>query len=181
MLLLVGIAGAQEKVEIEQSVGIDDVPSLALEWLDDAYESARRTRWYYEESSDTQSYEAKLKWKGHLHSVEFDTAGIVQDIEITIDWKELPANVQENIAAYLDSAFQKHRIQKIQEQWTGAPDDLEDLIDERERENLITKYEIEYYGKDASADNLREGLFDADGKMLRERIVQLRPTDNLDF
>ncbi len=181
MLFFIVIADAQEKVEIEQHVDINEVPISALEWFNDAYENARKTRWYYEETSGIQSYEAKLKWKGHLHSVEFDTAGVVQDIEISIKWEELPVNVQENIAGYLDSAFHKHRIQKIQKQWTGAPGDLEDLIDEREREDLITRYEIEYYGKNTSAGNLREGLFDADGKMLSERIVELRPTDNLNF
>lgn len=116
-----------------------------------------------------------------MHSVEFDTTGVVQDIEISIDWQELPELVQENITSYLDSAFQKYRVQKIQEQWTGAPDDLEDLIDERERDDLTIRYELEYYGKNASADELWEGLFDADGSMLRERIVKLGPTDNLNF
>jgi hypothetical protein len=174
-------AGGQEKVEIEQRIQVGDVPLPALEWLKDAYENARKTKWYYEETTGLKSYEAKLKWKGHMHSVEFDTSGVIQDIEISVEWEELPAMVQENIMAYLDSAFTRYRVQKIQEQWTGAPDDLEDLIDEREMEDLTTRYEIYYYGKKASADEIWEGLFDADGKILQERIVKLRPTDNLNF
>lgn len=181
LLFVAASAGAQEKVEMEKRIRVDEVPLPAVEWLNDAYERARKTRWYFEETSGLQSYEAKLKWKGHLHSVEFDTAGVVQDIEITIEWQELPEKVQKNIISYLDSSFQKHRIQKIQEQWSGAPDDLEDLIDEREREDLTTRYEIYYYGKNASADEIWEGLFDAAGKILQERIVKLRPTDNLNF
>jgi hypothetical protein len=172
---------AQDKVEMEQRIHTNEVPLLALEWFDDAYERARKTRWYHEETSGIKSYEVKLKWKGQMHSVEFDTAGVIQDIEISVEWQKLPELVQENITSYLDSAFQKYRVQKIQEQWTGSPDDLEDLIDERELDDLTIRYELEYYGKNASTDELWEGLFDADGSMLRERIVKLRPTDNLNF
>lgn len=174
-------AGAQEKVETEQRIQVSEVPLTAVEWMKDAYETARKTKWYYEETTGLKSYEAKLKWKRRMHSVEFDTSGVIQDIEISVEWKELPAAVQKNITAYLDSAFTRHRVQRIQEQWTGAPDDLEDLIDEREHEDLTTSYEIYYYGKNASADEIWEGLFDADGKILQERIVKLRPTDNLNF
>lgn len=181
LILFTASINAQDKAEMEQRVHADEVPLLALEWFDDAYEKARKTRWYFEETSGMKSYEAKLKWKGHMHSVEFDTSGVIQDIEISVEWQELPDLVQENITSYLDSAFQKYRVQKIQEQWTGAPDDLEDLIDEREQDDLTLRYELEYYGKNASADEFWEGLFGNDGSMLQERIVILRPTDNLNF
>lgn len=181
MLCVTAGVSAQQKKEIEQRVNPDEVPQHAREWLDDAYENARRIRWYYEETSGEISYEAKLKWKKHVHSVEFDTTGVIQDIEITVEWQELPEMVQRNITAFMDSTYRKHTIQKIQVQWSGAPDDLEDLIDEDEREELTTRYEIEYYGKNASHDELMEGLFDAEGRMLQERIVKLRPTDNLNF
>jgi hypothetical protein len=181
LIFLTVSINAQDKAEKEQRVHIDEVPGLAVEWFDDAYEKARRTRWYREETSGQQSYEAKLIWKGHLHSVEFNTSGVIQDIEISIDWQELPEFVQENITSYLDSAFQKFRVEKIQEQWTGSPDDLEDLIDERERGDLTIRYELEYYGKKKSSDELWEGLFDAEGSILLERVVKVRPTDNLNF
>jgi len=174
-------SGAQEKAEIEKRTQADEVPVTAVEWLDDAYEKARRIRWYYEETSGIQSYEAKLKWKGQMHSVEFDTSGMIQDIEILVEWEELPENVRKNIAAFIDSAFHKHRIEKIQKQWTGAPSDLEDLIDEEEQEALNTSYEIEFYGKNDIHDELWEGLFDAEGRLLKKRIVKLIPNDNLNF
>lgn len=181
LLVFSATLSAQEKVEFEQRVNTREVPVTALDWLNDAYEKARRIKWYYEETSGLTSYEAKLKWKGHLHSVEFDTSGIVQDIEISIEWQELPEQTRQNITSYLDSAFSKYRVQKLQEQWTGAPDDLEDLIDEEERDALTTRYEIEYYGKNEAHDSLWEGLFDSEGIMLNQRKVKLRPTDNLNF
>lgn len=181
LILFTVSINAQDKSEKEQRVHIKQVPGLAVEWFNDAYEKKRKTRWYFEETSGQQSYEAKLKWKGHMHSVEFDTSGVIQDIEIGVEWHELPVLVQENITLHLDSAFQKYRVQKIQEQWTGTPDDLEDLIDEGERDDLTIRYELEYYGKNESADELWEGLFDTDGFLLQERVVKLRPTDNLNF
>lgn len=157
------------------------MPRAAVDWLEDAYEEARRIKWYYEETSGDRSYEAKLDWEGHMHSVEFDTAGVIQDIEISIGFEEMPAAVRSKIFTFLDITYQKHRILKIQEQWTGAPGDLEDLIDEAEQENLTTRYEIEFYGRNEKEDEVWEGLFDAEGRLLEKRIVTLRTTDNLNF
>ncbi len=181
IFLFAASVSAQEKAEMEQRVKVDEVPERAVEWRDDAYEKARRVRWYYEETSGLKSYEAKFKWKDRRHSVEFDTTGVIQDIEVSVEWQELPEEAQQNILGYLDSTFQKYNIQKIQQQWSGSPDDLEDLIDEDESENITIRYEIEYYGKNEWHDELWEGLFDARGKMLDERMVKLRPTDNLNF
>lgn len=171
----------QGKSEVEQRINVDEVPARAVEWMKDAYEGARKIKWYYEETSGLKSYEAKLKWKDYLHSVEFDTSGNIQDIEITIDWKELPCQVQQNIMHSLDSTFNKYSIQKIQRQWTGKSDDLEDAIDENETEEIDTYYEIEYYGKNDAHDELWEGLFNANGTLLHQRIIKLKPNDNLNF
>jgi hypothetical protein len=96
---------AQEKIEVEKRITVGELPVKAIEWFDDAYERARKTRWYYEETSGQKSYEAKLKWKRRMHSVEFDTTGVVQDIEISIEWQDLPETIRQNITSYLDSAF----------------------------------------------------------------------------
>ncbi len=181
LIICTASLNAQEKEEVEQRINFDDVPQKAVEWLDDAYEKPRRTKWYYEETSGLKSYEAKFKWNDHIHSVEFNTAGVVQDIEITITWHDLPEIVQQAMSTYLDSAFFKHSVQKIQKQWTGDPDDLEDLMDEDEYEGVIIRYEIEYYGKNESHDSLWEGLFDSEGILLHERKIKLRPTNNLNF
>lgn len=181
LVCFTSLATAQDKTEREQRIRSGEVPTAAVEWMNDAYESLRRVKWYYEETSGVNSYEAKIKRKGYFHSIEFDTSGLIQDIEVRIEWNELPLNVQENITLYLDSAYTKHKVQKIQKQWTGDPDDLEDLIDEDEDENLTIHYELEFYGKNDALDELWEGLFDEEGSMLEKRVIRLRPTDNLDF
>ncbi len=181
LIFLTSLVFAQDKTEIEQKIRSGEVPIAATEWMKDAYESARRVKWYYEETSGVKSYEAKVMRKGYNHSVEFDTLGIIQDIEITIKWTELPPEVQSNITSCLDLVFTRHSIQKIQKQWTGDLEDLEDLIDEDEEENLTIRYELEFYGKNESRDELWEGLFDNRGMILQKRVIKLRPVDNLNF
>ena len=79
------------------------------------------------------------------------------------------------------SNFLKYRIRKIQQQWTGTPDDLEDATDENEIDNITIRYEIEFYGRNEEERSLWEGLFDNRGNFIEKRKVILRPTDNLNF
>ena len=175
LFLLVLPLFAQEKVEIERKIAKEEVPDAALSWFEDAYERVGRVRWYLEEGSDGRSYEAKLKWKGHLHSVEFDSTGVIEDIETRISQNDVPTAVLEKLRNYFEVHYERYRIRKIQRQWIGSPEDLEDAIDEGEVEEVKTRYEIEFYGKTTSGKELWEGLFDEHGVLIRRRVVNLRP------
>ncbi|NBC83122.1 MAG: hypothetical protein GVY19_07045 [Bacteroidetes bacterium] len=180
--LLISVNGlAQVKTEVEKRIDSKDVPQKAIRWLNDAYEKVDKVKWYYEETTGKASYEAKLKWNNRNHSVEFNTKGVIEDIEIYMDWDELPDYVRRNVIHYMDSAFTKYNIRKIQQQWTGEPDDLEDAIDEHETEDITTRYEIEFYGKNENHNELWEGLFDHMGILIEQRIIKLLPTDNLNY
>jgi hypothetical protein len=183
LLLLAFSLNAQKKVEKERRVDREEVPEEALEWFEDAYEDvyedAGKVRWYFERSNQGESYEAKLKWKGHKHSVEFSTTGVIEDIEILISTDELPEQTRETLLGYFDTHYKKYRIRKIQRQLNGESDDLEDVIDEDETEDILVRYEIEFYGKTAKQKELYEGLFDAGGHLINRRVIKLRPTNNL--
>jgi hypothetical protein len=180
-LLISASLFAQEKVEEERRIKKSEVPANARKWLRDAYEGKKKVRWYYEETSGEQSYEAKLKWKGHLHSVEFNTEGIIEDIEVKLQEADLPETVRRNLEHYFETTYTSHTILKVQRQWIGSSEDLEDAIDENEVEDVETRYEIEFYGRAGSEKEIWEGLFDAQGQMIRKRIIELKPTDNLRF
>jgi len=179
LILLAFSLNAQKKVEKERRVDREEVPEEALEWFEDAYEDAGKVRWYFEKNNQGDSYEAKLKWKGHKHSVEFSTTGVIEDIEILITTDELPEQTRKKLLGYFDTHYKKYRIRKIQRQLNGEPDDLEDVIDEDETEDILIRYEIEFYGKTATRKELYEGLFDADGHLINRRVMKLRPTNNL--
>jgi hypothetical protein len=180
-LFLAAYSFAQEKNEVERRVKKSEVAEAAKDWLKDAYENKRKTKWYFQTDGDKEVFEAKLKHRKHLHSVEFNLEGNVQNIEVLIKEKELDPEVYQNLIDDLNRNFNKFSISKLQIQYTGEPDDLEDLIDEDEFENITIHYEIEFYGKSDTEDELWEGLFDSKGKLLEKRIVKLKATDNLDY
>jgi len=185
-LLIVFIFGfnlcsAQEKDEVEERIKKSEVHPKAIAWLKDAYEKRRKVKWYYQTDGKEEAFEAKLKHKKHLHSVEFNTDGIVQNIEVLIKEKEMDRTVFGIITDYMNTTYNKFSFSKIQIQYTGSEDDLEDVIDENEFEEISISYEIEYYGKTDTQNELWEGLFDQDGKLIVKRIVKIKNTDNLDY
>jgi len=181
LLFIVCYGFAQEKAEQERRIDVEDVPEPALEWFEDTYEDAKKVKWYFETTSGKNSYEAKLKWGNHLHSVEFNEKGIIEDIEVKIEWHEMSDDVQQNIHQYFNDNYTHYKIRKIQRQWTGSPDDLEDAIDEAETDEVETQYEIEFHGRTEERNELWEGLFDGAGQLIQKRAIQLRAADNLSF
>ncbi|NHE58257.1 hypothetical protein [Cyclobacterium plantarum] len=172
---------AQEKVEREYRVKAPEVPAEARDWLDDSFEGRKKVKWFMEETSGKRSYEAKFSWKKEAYSVEFDLSGKIEDIEIQKDWEDLEEEVRINLGSYFDGKYNKWRIEKIQLQYTGDPDDLEDLMDEEEQEDIQLRYEIEYYAEGEEGKNLWEGLFDDKGKLIGRREIIIPPADNLFF
>lgn len=171
----------QVKEEKEYRVKAAEVPSLARDWLKDAFEGRKKVKWFREETSGKASYEAKFLWEKESISVEFDRDGMVEDIEIQKEFGDLPEELTSALRSFFNQEYQNWRIEKIQLQYSGSPDDLEDLVDEDEAEGILARYEIEFYGETAEDKNLWEGIFDPQGKMLSKRKVILPSTDNLFF
>lgn len=172
---------AQDKTEVERGVPAAEVPSVARDWLHGTYSRTGRLRWYLERSSDGISYEAKFKHRGAWHSVEFDESGALQDIEIRVDWINLPELVRQGMVAYFDTTYAKHRIRKIQQQLSGSPEAVRAIIRNEPAQTVTHRYEVEFYGKNNRSKALWEGLFDNQGQLLLRRKIVLRPTDNLNY
>ncbi|MFC3414994.1 hypothetical protein [Algoriphagus hitonicola] len=175
---------AQNEVKIEREVGIKEklVPSEASEWLYDAFEEAKKPNWFQEFSLNGYSYEAKFRLEGKYYSVEFDSLGKIEDVEIEMDFDELDDSVKKNLNQYFSDNYEVHKISKIQIQYTGEEDDLEDFFDENEKEGVTVRYEIEYRGKVSNkVDEIWEGTFGADGTFITKRKIEIRITDNLIF
>ncbi|MEX2565718.1 MAG: hypothetical protein WD431_07245 [Cyclobacteriaceae bacterium] len=171
----------QEKVEREYRVKSREVPAEARDWLDDSFEGRKKVKWFMEETSGKRSFEAKFSWNKEAFSVEFDLSGKIEDIEIQQEWANLPKEVKFNMESYFNGKYSKWRIEKIQWQYLGDPDDLEDLMDEDEQEGIQLRYEIEYYGEGEEGKNLWEGLFDDEGEIIGRREIIIPPADNLFF
>jgi len=178
---LLAQAQAQEKVEREWRIKTNEVPAPAMDWFKDAYELRGKVRWYQEENEVGTFYEAKLRHRGQQHSVKFTQQGDVLDVEIMVTLDELDDRVRTRILAALDSIGAGHRILKLQQQWTGAADDLEDLIDEQEREDLTLRYEIEVFFRSGPDAGYHELLFSEDGSLHTKRPMRVNTTDHLQY
>ena len=170
---------AQDKTEVEKRVNDSEVPSPAQQWIKEYYGNKLNISWYEEMTSGKHSYEAKFKWKGKWHSVEFDDNGVLEDIEINIKPQKMPSTVMDQIDAYFQAQYSRYKIMKIQEQWTGRSEELKKAIHRKEAYDITVRYEIEYYGKSDDQEEVWEGLFDAQGEFIQKRRIVLRPTDNL--
>lgn len=171
---------SQDKIEKETRIKTLDVPSNAKKWLQDSFEKIKRPKWFLEYSQNGKSFEAKFKYQNHFHSVEFDSLGHVEDVEIEIFYSEIPGETWEVIQSYYKSEFELVKVEKIQRQFSGAKSDLEDFFDEEEQDGVTIRYEIVFQGKNKTW-SLWEALFDESGKFISKLEVQIRPNDNLIF
>ncbi|MDO6439339.1 hypothetical protein Q4534_18085 [Cyclobacterium sp. 1_MG-2023] len=175
------VANGQVKIEKESKVMSSDVPSNAVAWVEEVFDQKKRMNWYFETSGESQSYEAKFYQKRKKYSVEFSKDGTLEDIEVLIHWRRLPIEVKQNISKYFSEHFLKTKIRKIQIQYTGRDENLKNWIVSKKSNEIIVKYEVEFYGKTSSTKKLWEGLFDKEGELLMKREIILEPSNNLFF
>jgi hypothetical protein len=172
----------QDKYEREKNVKPVEVPDAARSWLRDAFEAVKSPKWYKELYESGYSYEAKFKWRGQYYSVEFDPDGTLQDVEIEVDFSDLPSVVRQNVTDYMSTTYRQFEISRLQIQYSGASRDLEDFFDDGELNALTVRYEIEYTATTSNAPtHYREGLFDDTGRLISSRRVIQPPTENLIF
>lgn len=167
------IAYAQDKVEREYKIKPSQVPAKALDFVNSSFQQ-QKAKWYVEQSTKGKSIEAKIRKDGKLHSVEFDTTGLIQDVEVLVDYNSIPEALQKAIEISLNAEFSRFKIRKVQKQWTAAAADLHTLIKgEAPQGKYTTNYEIVITGrKDNHSDNY-EVLFNEQGELMHQsRILE---------
>lgn len=180
LIVVTTSAVAQQKHEVERSVKDETVPARAQDWLKQVAPEAN-VQWYFEETSGTKSFEAKYKKDGTRYSVEFDTTGVLEDVEIIKSWGDLAPELQQELLKHFETTYQKHKIRKIQQQISGDEQVVRTWLLNGNAPDIVYRYEIEYYAKSENGKALWEGVFDDKGAELSKRKVILRPTDNLNY
>jgi len=174
-------ANAQQKFEKESRLKTDDVPSAALQFIE-AVEMNYRWKWYFEENLKGNSVEAKTKYNGKRYSIEFDTSGKIQDVEVETELPGMDENVSRNIVQALDSMFNRFKIDKIQIQYSAeSPVLLAILNNITTRSDYKVQYEIVVKGKKTGRPKLYELTFSDSGKLLDSVEIIFRNTDNLEY
>lgn len=172
---------AQVKQEREYRIEASEVPEPARQFID-SIGGTPCVRWYYEENLEGNSIEGKLMYFKKKHSIEFSTDGQLQDVEILIDFDELPEPLQEAIEDRLDKEFDNFKVKKVQRQYTGQRLVLLELTKTGQSTSpYTTHYEMVIKGKKDHQKNLYEVTFSQQGELLEKEQILFRNTDNLEY
>jgi hypothetical protein len=172
---------AQYKYEKEYRVKQENVPALAVNYLD-SLNFKSKVKWYKEIGINSNSFEAKTKYKGKKYSVEFSEEGFFEDIEIEIELSEIPSLTLNSISKYLAENYSKYKIEKVQVQYSGNKNLVFDfLLYQNINDELIINYEIILSSKIDGAFKMFEFLFSNSGNFIQKKEFVLKRTDNIEY
>lgn len=172
---------AQKKFEKESRIKQKDVPFKALQFIN-SLELNKKVKWYQEEGFKTKSIEAKFKLNKIKYSLEFDTLGIIEDLEIEANWKGLDARLLDSIFLIIKKDCLKHKIVKLQIQYSGDESAIFTKIKTLVNNvNLTIKYELIITCKIKKNVDLYEYLFSETGKLLSISKIVFRNSSHLEY
>ncbi|MCH2236004.1 MAG: hypothetical protein MK078_17320 [Crocinitomicaceae bacterium] len=171
----------QEKYESEHRLNENEVPENAKVFVS-RISSSGNIHWYWEEGLNRTSIEAKFKHDKLKYSVEFDTTGVLEDVEIEIAWSSLDETLKKNITAELSTSYKKFKVRKVQIQYSGTENDVMKKLKGEETELAVfTLYELVVKCKNEKGVNLVEFLFDNQGKLISKHTVIFKNSSNLEY
>ena len=182
-----GFVFAQDaKDEVEKSISRDEMPAPALSVLDEFWSDEKKIDFFHQSDGETISYEAKLDWEGHQYSIEFDSEGMLIDVEQLIEFEELPTPLQNSITEEVDKQYNRFRFTRVQRQFSISEEEddddndevLEDVLEE-DYEDLVIRYEIEVEAQNRKELGSFELLFDENGNFIQKRRIVRRSLDNI--
>jgi hypothetical protein len=175
------ILSGQEKYERESRISVEEVPLAAQEFVN-RLPIQKKTKWYLEESLTALSFEAKFKLDQRKYSVEFDTLGQLEDVELLTAAEAISAVSRENINKVLSDSFTRYRIRKVQFQYTGEAEELLTIIAQQTTtEGTTLKFELIVKGKTEEGVHLYEMLFNEEGQLLSQSTIVLKNANNLEY
>lgn len=171
---------SQVKYEKESRIRSSEVPQAALEFVR-PYFHAKKVRWYFEENLNGNSIEAKVRQRGSLFSIEFDTAGVIQDVEKLIRYKDIPETARRQISIDLDKRFEKYHVQRVQRQYSGELNDVGQVFTGESPNTLLPHlFEIVVRGRDESWE-MFEFHYASDGTFLDVSSILVKNSDHLEY
>lgn len=181
LLLFPFVSKAQQKYESEYRMNSENIPQSAKRFVDSIAPDLK-IKWYKEVGLNDVSFEAKFKHNKKIFSVEFDTLGILQDVEFVIKKRDIVPSVYNKIENKLDSLYQKWKFQKIQMHYTGRNGDLITLINKNETSDAIkVSYEIVLKGRALGNTQLYEITFNDQGEMQDIQQIVQDKADHLEY
>jgi len=170
----VSLCVSQTKNEREERITIAELPEKAKTTLSKLPNAIKRLKFYKETDGDHRSYEAKFKYEKKYYSIEFDTLGIIEDIEVVLKQHQFTNGVKTEIFSYFENSFKKNKLIKIQKQYVYTADISANVFVKRVLSGTIDttiNYEIIAEVTEASKRNLKEFTFDQNGKFVSLRSL----------
>lgn len=173
---------AQEKYEQESRIRSEDVPQPALMFMDSSVFSHEKIKWFKEEGLEKTSFEAKFRSKKVWYSIEFDSLGIVEDIEMEVEFEALNAVLKERISSHLGESCTAFSIEKIQIQYSG-----ENLIlfscdpNKASEYEFVIRYEVVVKCRQDRNVELMEYLFNDQGQPILVSKIVLKNSSHLEY
>ena len=172
---------SQNKLEREYRVKQAVVPEQAIRFAAAITEN-RKLKWYREEGINRVSLEAKATINGQRYSIEFDTTGQIQDVEIEIPLYQIPESSRRVMISTLKEDFTDFKWEKIQVQYLGPEAVLLDYFTQKEGGTPPrTRYEVVIFGKRKGASDFYEWVFSESGAVISKVTVISRIADNLEY
>ncbi len=186
VLLLTSVSRAQAqdavKTEREYRIKPELVPQKAKDFIA-TFNINRSVKWLQEVGDDGASIEAKFKYKGQRHSVEFTKDGVLQDVEIVIGLGDLPEDTKQEITSYFAQEFDYFKVEKIQAQYNNT---VKEIINRTAKKlvasSLIPHYEVVVKTRNSGKKSKRyEVLFNEKGTFISRSQVSIRRDNILRF
>jgi hypothetical protein len=173
-LLTITHAWSQNKNEREERIALQSFPASAITLIESLPSPIKRIRFYKEQDGDKTSFEAKFKYKRQNYSLEFDTEGIIEDIEVIIKINKVESMPAVNIETYFKNTYSKSKLIKVQQQYLydasiNAQTFVSDILNTKSTAKI--NYEIVAEVTADGQRSLKEFTFDSAGAFLNVRTV----------
>ncbi len=173
-LMCFTICFSQNKNEKETRISIDEFPETAKNYFNITTNTLKHLKFYKETDNKKQSFEVKFKVNKLHYSMEFDTLGKLEDIEILIKEKHITDAVSNTIKSYFNLNFEKTKIIKIQRQYINSTKKSDKYFIQHIINNPFNKhthFEIIAEIKTKKKHELREFTFNRNGTFKKFRLV----------
>lgn len=169
-------AQGQTKMEIERRIPVEEVPQPAIQWLQKyRYAITSKIKWYYEADGPKKSFEGKFQLHRHRYSIEFDSEGYFEDMEILYPKRSLP----EPIIIALERDAKKFSIKRSQIQFKAVNKELFEpevfRVVSKLESNTLFELEVVLEGQ------FYELLMDSRGNILSKRRIVSPTGIHLEF
>lgn len=180
-LIFSGQLFAQQKFEKESRIQPNEVPACALQFIH-ALPFEDKIKWYKEEGLDKVSIEAKFRSDKVRYSIEFDSLGKVEDVEIEIETEDIKCNSWKAIAAQLERDCSRYRISKVQKQYTGDAANLISLLSSDSVPSSIKlRYEVVVACRQGRKVTPFEYLFSEEGELISISEIVFKSSSHLEY